>query len=136
MLFASGKELKSMFIGSPKGDFIATGTGEGTVAVFETKSSSKVMDAKSHTFFVTKVAFTPDSKHVLSVSADYSCLVQPVKISRQRKIADTNNFTSGSKAHTIHNLCTDSYPCIFVQLHQQINTMHLSFVMCFVYHEI
>lgn len=37
------------------------------------------MEVQAHSFFVTSVAFNADSKKVLSVAADYSCVSTEIK---------------------------------------------------------
>jgi len=59
---------------SPSGDLLATGTSEGTIAVFTSKNLRKIMEVKGvHDFFITGITFSSNSKRVISVSADYSC---------------------------------------------------------------
>src|SRR5689334_10816406 len=67
-------------INSDDGKLLATGTGEQTVAVFDARTLSKLMEVKeAHSFFVTALHFTADSKAILSVSADNSCLITDIK---------------------------------------------------------
>lgn len=63
---------------SSDGDLIATGTAEGSVSVFSAQTGRRVMTTKPHSFFVSGVCFSPDGKHVLSVSGDCSLRARPV----------------------------------------------------------
>jgi WD40 repeat protein len=58
---------------SPNNKFVATGTSENTVGLFELESLYPLHEFKTiHTFFVTQVGFTQDCRFVISASADYS----------------------------------------------------------------
>jgi len=64
---------------SRDGQYLTTGTANNTVAVFKSSNLSKIFEVKAHEFFVTNVAFTNDSKNLISVSADYSCAITEIK---------------------------------------------------------
>jgi len=59
--------------------FIATGTLQGTVAVFNSSNLHKIMEIKAHDFFITRICFSPDNKALYSVSADYSCKLNKIQ---------------------------------------------------------
>ncbi len=64
---------------SPNGELLATGTSNNSIAIFKTSNFSKMIEInKAHSFFVTGITFSSDSKTVVSISADYSCLFTPV----------------------------------------------------------
>ncbi len=75
----TGNEPQTCLCSSQDGSLLATGTAEGSVAVYSVKGSMRlVMMTRPHSFFVSGVCFSPDGTHVLSVSGDRSLLVQLV----------------------------------------------------------
>jgi WD40 repeat protein len=63
---------------SPNGQYLATGTVENTIAIFDL-TFSKLMEVKRHTSFITKIMFSEDSKIILSVAADSSFVCQKIE---------------------------------------------------------
>ncbi len=75
----TGNEPQTCLCASQDGSLLATGTAEGTVAVYSIKGRMRlVMSTRPHSFFVSGVCFSPDGTHVMSVSGDRSLLTQPV----------------------------------------------------------
>merc|ERR1711991_429303 len=64
---------------SQDGSLLCTGTAEGHVGVFSAKNLRKYMQVRAHGFFITQIALTPKNDAVISVSADYSLKIHPVK---------------------------------------------------------
>eukprot|EP01102_Stenamoeba_stenopodia_P016832 TRINITY_DN5925_c0_g2_i1.p1 TRINITY_DN5925_c0_g2~~TRINITY_DN5925_c0_g2_i1.p1 ORF type:complete len:377 (-),score=86.53 TRINITY_DN5925_c0_g2_i1:122-1144(-) len=73
------KETGVSFNLSPDGKYIAVGSPDGNVVVLKTESISKVMSITPHDFVVTGVAFTPDSRSIVSTSFDKTCSINPIK---------------------------------------------------------
>lgn len=69
---------------SPDSLYLATGTAENTIAVFDT-SFSRLMEVRTNEFFVTRVAFSVDSSCVISVGADYSCVCTKIKVKSNKR---------------------------------------------------
>jgi len=67
---------------SPNGDFLATGTSDGGVAIFKTSNLKKILEVTAHDFFVTGLAFSGDSKTLVSISADYT--YKPIQVKEQK----------------------------------------------------
>uniref|UniRef100_A0A671K9I4 Neutral sphingomyelinase (N-SMase) activation associated factor n=1 Tax=Sinocyclocheilus anshuiensis TaxID=1608454 RepID=A0A671K9I4_9TELE len=59
---------------SPAGTLLATGTKEGTLTLWDIANPLPLNQLTCHSGKIHKVAFSPDSRHVLSVGED-SCLV-------------------------------------------------------------
>ncbi|ELR25230.1 WD domain, G-beta repeat-containing protein [Acanthamoeba castellanii str. Neff] len=64
------------------GQYVATGSGEGELAIFRTSDMKWIHRKRVHDFFVSKVAFAPDSSYVFSTSGDYSLVATAVQTSR------------------------------------------------------
>lgn len=58
---------------SPAGTLLVSGTKDGTVSFWDTSTSALLHQVHGHTGTINHMAFSPDSRHVLSVGAD-SCL--------------------------------------------------------------
>lgn len=67
---------------SQDGQYVATGSGEGELAIFRTSDMKWIHRKRVHDFFVSKVAFAPDSSYVFSTSGDYSLVATAVQTSR------------------------------------------------------
>jgi WD40 repeat protein len=64
---------------SPSGEILASGSSEGEVSVHLTRGMIKVGRMRhAHAVFVTTLAFSPDSKKLLSTSGDTSAHVMAV----------------------------------------------------------
>jgi WD40 repeat protein/serine/threonine protein kinase len=77
---------------SPDGKYLAVGTGDlsivapampGEVRVWDATTGNEVVTLKGHTFWVTSVAFAPDSKRLASGSADRTVRVWEVPTGRE-----------------------------------------------------
>lgn len=61
--------------------------------MFDCNSLSKLIEVKSaHSFFVTGITFTTDSKAIVSVSADSSSLITPIEIKKSSGIYSYLSF--------------------------------------------
>ncbi|XP_069554039.1 protein FAN [Brachyistius frenatus] len=58
---------------NPAGTLLVSGCKDGTVTIWDTSSYGTLQQVHCHTGTIHHVAFSPDSRHVLSVSAD-SCM--------------------------------------------------------------
>jgi len=58
---------------SDDGQYLATGSSEGEVAIFRTSDMQWILRRRVHDFFITKIVFSPDSKYLFSTGGD-SCL--------------------------------------------------------------
>ncbi|KNC86611.1 hypothetical protein SARC_01240 [Sphaeroforma arctica JP610] len=64
---------------SPNGKYIAVGTGEGDVIIFDARTLKRVHVAKCvHDIFITDMAFTQNSAGVLTTSVDKRCVYTDV----------------------------------------------------------
>jgi WD40 repeat protein/tRNA A-37 threonylcarbamoyl transferase component Bud32 len=77
---------------SPDGKYLAAGTGDlavvapstpGEVRVWDAVTGKEVLTLTGHTFWVTAVAFSPDSKRLASCSADRTVRVWEVPTGRE-----------------------------------------------------
>jgi WD40 repeat protein len=78
LISSARNDPQTCLCASSDGEWIGTGTAEGSVSVFSAQSGRRVMTTKPHSFFVSGVCFSPDAKHVLSVSGDCSLRIRPV----------------------------------------------------------
>jgi WD40 repeat protein len=74
------KETLVCFDISPNLQYLAAGTPDGEIQVFDARNPSrKVFSKKCHNFVITTVKFTSDSTGVISASADYSAAATKIK---------------------------------------------------------
>jgi WD40 repeat protein len=76
---------------SPDGRYVATGSDDGTVKVWESSSGRRVADCTGHTNWVTSVAYSPDGRYMASGSRDGTLKVW--ESSSGRLVADCAGHT-------------------------------------------
>ncbi|KAL2085290.1 hypothetical protein ACEWY4_018610 [Coilia grayii] len=64
---------------SPAGTLLASGTKDGTLSIWDIESSSLLHQPNCHSGKIHQVAFSPDSRHILSVGEDSSLKVTDVQ---------------------------------------------------------
>ncbi|KAL6063290.1 60S ribosomal subunit assembly or modification protein [Balamuthia mandrillaris] len=67
---------------SPNGEYVATGTAEGELAIFRAKDLCWIFRKDVHGFFISRLAFSPDSSLLFSTSGDYSVVATKVESTR------------------------------------------------------
>jgi len=55
---------------SPNGNYIASGSLDNTVKVWDTQNGKLIQTLKGHTDIVCSVVFSPDGNYIMSVSLD------------------------------------------------------------------
>ncbi len=78
---------------SPDGNWIASGSGDRTVKLWQTASGNLVVTLAGHGSFVHAVAFSPDGKHLASGSRDFT-----VKLWNTESRSEEATFTGHSDA--------------------------------------
>ena len=71
---------------SPDGSYLATGSYDRTIAVWDTQTSNKVRDLLGHTKGVDAVAWSPDSRTIASASLGPGVRLWDVATGKQRAI--------------------------------------------------
>lgn len=112
---ATGRELSRLHMPdltsshtllSPDGRFTVGYMANGRVRLFENNSGLTRVEMVGHKGSVTRVAFTPDSRHLITVSPDQSALVwdlwQPFHSTSPRSVADGWNTLVAQTGEPIH----------------------------------
>eukprot|EP00002_Diphylleia_rotans_P001249 TRINITY_DN10697_c0_g2_i2.p1 TRINITY_DN10697_c0_g2~~TRINITY_DN10697_c0_g2_i2.p1 ORF type:complete len:342 (+),score=56.60 TRINITY_DN10697_c0_g2_i2:76-1101(+) len=68
---------------SPNGKYFASGNPDGLLVVVERESFNKTFTKQVHSFFISSVLWTKDSKRVISVSGDQMCHVTRIAHRKQ-----------------------------------------------------
>ncbi len=81
---------------SPYGKFIASGSADHSVRIWDTGSETEIGGLEGHTDTVTSLAFYPDEKRIVSGSKDGTVRVWDVKTSEQlnKKESDINGVSA------------------------------------------
>ncbi len=99
---------------SPNGKYIASGSEDGTVKIWDAETGSLVTTLKGHEERVTSVIYSPDGKYIISGSWDKTIIIWDVKTGKKLKVLtgsdlvnslsyspDGNKIASGSRNKTI-----------------------------------
>ena len=79
---------------SPDGTKLAFGATDNVVRAIDTQSGEQILYQGAHDDWVRDTAFTPDSKHVISVARDMSCKLTEVET--ERFIDNITSITPGA----------------------------------------
>uniref|UniRef100_A0A3Q1KA03 Neutral sphingomyelinase (N-SMase) activation associated factor n=1 Tax=Anabas testudineus TaxID=64144 RepID=A0A3Q1KA03_ANATE len=90
---------------NPAGTLLVSGCKDGTITIWDTSSYEVLQQVPCHTGTIHHTAFSPDSRHVLSVGADSCMKVIDVQTGMMISNALTSNV-SAVTAMWMNDLCT------------------------------
>ena len=94
MTQATNSPIKCIAL-SENGDFIASGSWDKSVQVWDAKTGEQLRELKGHTNQVTSVAFSPDGNQIVSGSWDQSVRVWDAKTGEQlRKLQGHTSYVT------------------------------------------